>query len=79
MPIYEFKCQDCGRDFEELVISRSEKIICPACGQANCEKHLSSFRCGPSGGSLDLAGGSSSSSSSCGSCTASSCAGCGSV
>ncbi|MDR3134541.1 MAG: zinc ribbon domain-containing protein [Deltaproteobacteria bacterium] len=76
MPIYEFKCLDCGRDFEELVLSRSAEVVCPGCGQANCEKHLSSFRCGPSGGSMDLGG--SSSSSSCGSCTASSCAGCGS-
>ncbi|MDR1677885.1 MAG: zinc ribbon domain-containing protein [Deltaproteobacteria bacterium] len=76
MPIYEFKCLDCGTDFEELVLSRSAAVICPECGKPNCEKHLSSFRCGPSGGSMDLA--SSSSSSSCGSCNASSCAGCGS-
>ncbi|MDR1111030.1 MAG: zinc ribbon domain-containing protein [Deltaproteobacteria bacterium] len=77
MPIYEFKCLDCGHDFEELVLSRSETVTCPGCGEANCEKHLSSFRCGPSGGSMDLASGSPSSSSSCGSCSSSSCAGCG--
>ena len=33
MPIYEFKCKDCGRTFEmNLPMSRSgEKQICPYC------------------------------------------------
>ncbi|MDR0355879.1 MAG: zinc ribbon domain-containing protein [Deltaproteobacteria bacterium] len=78
MPIYEFKCQDCGQEFEELMLSRSAEPVCPVCGRSNCQKHLSSFRLGPAGGTMDLASSSSSSSSSCGSCNASSCVGCGS-
>ena len=37
MPIYEYKCQDCGTKFEKLV-RRSEgpELECPSCGQ----KHL---------------------------------------
>ncbi|MDR1051338.1 MAG: zinc ribbon domain-containing protein [Deltaproteobacteria bacterium] len=75
MPIYEFKCQDCGREFETLVFSRSASVDCPVCGKGDCRKHLSSFSCGAPAGGTDMDRGSSSSSS-CGSCRASSCAGC---
>ncbi|MDR2455742.1 MAG: zinc ribbon domain-containing protein [Deltaproteobacteria bacterium] len=81
MPIFEFHCSQCGREFEELIISSSEAIACPDCGSSKCDKMLSSFRLGPGSGSLgslSLDSSPSSSSSSCGSCAASSCAGCGS-
>ncbi|MDR2443416.1 MAG: zinc ribbon domain-containing protein [Deltaproteobacteria bacterium] len=79
MPIYEFKCQKCGREFEELVLNSREQIACPDCGDHKCEKFLSSFRFGSKSGRGDSSFTSqTSTSSSCGSCAATSCAGCGS-
>jgi putative FmdB family regulatory protein len=82
MPIYEFHCASCGREFEELILGSAKKPACPDCGGADCEKMLSSFRMGASSGSMGNlsldSSGPSTSSSSCGSCAASSCAGCGS-
>ncbi|MDR2421761.1 MAG: zinc ribbon domain-containing protein [Deltaproteobacteria bacterium] len=78
MPIYEFKCAQCGREFETLVVKAREKINCPDCGFDRCDKLLSSFRSlGGSKGSDDSGGGYASSGSGCGSCSAPSCAGCG--
>ena len=32
MPVYEFKCDNCGKTFEELCISYRTKVInCPHC------------------------------------------------
>lgn len=31
MPIYEFRCQDCGEQFEELVSATEESVPCPKC------------------------------------------------
>jgi len=44
MPIYEYKCQDCGTKFEKLV-RRSEgaELVCPSCGQKHLEQELSTF------------------------------------
>lgn len=75
MPIYEFHCSGCGRDFEELVFRSSEKVVCPDCGRDDCEKLMSavSFRSvGSDGGTT-----SSSAGGSCGSCTSTSCSTCG--
>jgi len=44
MPIYEFKCSGCGKEFERLCFaSDQEEIICPACGSANTQKVFSVF------------------------------------
>ena len=32
MPIFEYKCKNCGRVFDELVKSCEQKVTCPACG-----------------------------------------------
>jgi putative FmdB family regulatory protein len=44
MPIYEYKCQDCGTKFEKLV-RRSEgtDLECPSCGQKHLEQEFSTF------------------------------------
>ena len=37
MPIYEYACHDCGKQFETLV--RSDTVpACPACGSVQLEK-----------------------------------------
>ena len=41
MPIYEFNCQKCGRDFEELVRGQNPKVACPHCGSRKCQKLMS--------------------------------------
>ncbi|MGI6173054.1 MAG: FmdB family zinc ribbon protein [Christensenellales bacterium] len=33
MPMYEFKCRNCGKNFEELVsVSGRDAVRCPDCG-----------------------------------------------
>jgi len=45
MPIYEYRCQDCGTRFEKLVRSQApeEELMCPACGQKRLTQELSLF------------------------------------
>lgn len=44
MPVFEFKCQKCGRMFEKFVLSaRSESDRCPGCGSDNVRRMFSSF------------------------------------
>jgi putative FmdB family regulatory protein len=40
MPIFEYHCQDCGREFEQFVTG-DRKPACPACQGANLGKLLS--------------------------------------
>jgi putative FmdB family regulatory protein len=45
MPIYEYRCQDCGTKFEKL-IRRSDDVAgleCPSCHQRRLEQELSTF------------------------------------
>lgn len=32
MPIYEFICETCGKQFEELIPANADNPPCPACG-----------------------------------------------
>ncbi len=43
MPVYEFKCTDCGEDFEVdcHIEEREEKAVCPKCGGRSVESVLS--------------------------------------
>jgi putative FmdB family regulatory protein len=45
MPIYEYRCQECGEKFEKLVRSFSSvpDAKCPKCGGRRVEKALSLF------------------------------------
>lgn len=54
MPIFEFVCQDCGWEFEELVRSASsvDEVSCPACDSVYVLKQISTFASKISGGSL---------------------------
>ena len=45
MPIYEFKCKECGKEFEFLCLSSKDENAarCPACGSEATERLLSTF------------------------------------
>ena len=53
MPIYEYKCQDCGNRFEKLVRRSSDvdTLECPSCGQKHLSQELSTFAAHANGGS----------------------------
>jgi putative FmdB family regulatory protein len=49
MPIFEYACSDCGRQFETLV--RSDTVPeCPACHSTHLNKQLSVFATAQSNG-----------------------------
>ncbi|MFQ5808289.1 MAG: zinc ribbon domain-containing protein [Armatimonadota bacterium] len=76
MPIYEFGCRPCGNRFEELFFGGDDvaAVRCPECGSRQVERVASAFFAKTSssndGGSRSLGG------SGCGTCAATSCAGC---
>ena len=43
MPIFEYICQDCGRDFERIVPRYDSPADCPHCNSEKIEKQLSVF------------------------------------
>jgi len=45
MPIFEYKCNDCGKKFDVLHKSSAnlEEVACPDCQSKNNKKLLSSF------------------------------------
>ncbi|MGB9722255.1 MAG: FmdB family zinc ribbon protein [bacterium] len=40
MPIYTYKCNNCGKVFDFLLLKSSEKPECPQCGSKNLEKQV---------------------------------------
>lgn len=41
MPIFDFKCNGCGKVFEKLVRKEEDKV-CPDCASTDLEKQVSS-------------------------------------
>jgi putative FmdB family regulatory protein len=51
MPIFEYRCNKCGKEFEELVSSADSDAECPECCSPDVEKLISGFSSlGGSGG-----------------------------
>lgn len=75
MPIYEYKCKKCGKDFEELVFG-DECPPCPACGSQKTEKLMSCCRAKTGGGPDFDSAPSSSGGGGCSGCSGGSCATC---
>jgi putative FmdB family regulatory protein len=40
MPLYEFRCQDCGAE-QEILVRNEHDLVCEACGARTLEKMLS--------------------------------------
>jgi len=72
MPIYEFKCLDCEKEFEAVLFKSDEQIPCPHC-QGNKLKRLMSACALKSSGEFTPATGGA---SSCASCSSSNCGSC---
>jgi len=53
MPIYVYRCDHCGFEFERLVFRSQDKeeVECPQCGKKGAEKKPAAFATGSSGGS----------------------------
>ncbi|OPL17325.1 MAG: FmdB family transcriptional regulator [delta proteobacterium ML8_D] len=43
MPIFEYICNECGEEFEELVLGSRADIKCPKCDSLRAQKKVSSF------------------------------------
>ncbi|MEW6114501.1 MAG: zinc ribbon domain-containing protein [Thermodesulfobacteriota bacterium] len=55
MPIFEFECCRCGKEFERLVFASEEgSVACPECGSKETKKVVSVFSC--SGVGKDIGG-----------------------
>ncbi|MBF0451586.1 MAG: zinc ribbon domain-containing protein [Candidatus Magnetomorum sp.] len=75
MPIYEFHCKQCDKDFE-LLMFRNEKPFCPDCQTNDVQRLLSTcgfFSKGNGGQTVSSSAGTSS----CASCSSASCSTCG--
>ncbi len=53
MPIYEYRCERCGEEFELFVRSAAQENAptCPKCGSRKVRKAISLFGVGGAGGS----------------------------
>jgi putative FmdB family regulatory protein len=51
MPIYEYRCEDCGTKFEKLIRRSSDQPECPSCGQKHLAQQHSTFAAHAGGGS----------------------------
>ncbi len=43
MPIFEYKCRDCGTKFEKIVASSRSEVVCNKCESPRVEQLLSVF------------------------------------
>lgn len=86
MPIYEFKCRECGEEFEEIVLGADDTVTCPKCKSTAAEQ-LMSRCCYKSAGDAPASGGEDSapkpqyrgigSGSGCAGCSGGNCSSCG--
>jgi len=43
VPIYEYRCRGCGKDFERYLARPSADVACPTCDSADVLRKLSVF------------------------------------
>lgn len=57
MPIFEYKCDDCGTSFEKLVRKAGAgDVACPSCGETHLTQQYSTFaaHANANGGSFEM-------------------------
>jgi putative FmdB family regulatory protein len=74
MPIFEFHCNDCGKDFEKLVFGGDPEVECPECKKNNCGRLMSA--CNAKVGVKLTASSAGGGGASCTGCSATSCSTC---
>ena len=54
MPIYAYRCRQCGEEFEKLVLSTAKagQVICPACQSQEVERRPALFGLGGAAGDV---------------------------
>lgn len=59
MPLYEYRCPQCGHRFEILqrMGEGAEGLTCPRCGAGKVEKQFSTFASSTGGGQAATGGG----------------------
>jgi putative FmdB family regulatory protein len=75
MPMFEFRCQACGEEFEELLRSPEDEVACPECDSSEVQRKMSVF--GFKSGSTSRSSAPASGGHSCSSCAGGSCGSCG--
>ncbi len=68
MPIYEYRCRNCGKVFE-ILVRRNDVPVCPQCNSRDLKKLLSMFN-------SHVGKGSGAASSSCATCSGKTCSTC---
>lgn len=77
MPIYEYRCDACGEEFEELVFGNDSSVKCPKCGSDRTGKLMSCCRHKNAGGGGGLGTASSASGGGgCSGCSGGNCSTC---
>lgn len=72
MPIYEYKCKNCNKEFSIFFNSfNTGEVVCPSCGSKDIKKCISNIMRVKKGEEDD------GSSSSCSSCSSNNCSTCG--
>ncbi len=53
MPIFEYRCEDCGTKFEKLVRRAEDgpEVACPSCGEKRLKQEFSTFSAHANSGS----------------------------
>ena len=74
MPIYEYQCQKCSGNFEQLIMKADEKAACPDCGSKKVSRLMSNFRRSSGADSIGDFGGSGR--SACATCSGGNCVTC---
>lgn len=55
MPIFEYRCRECGARFEKIVRSAAEQVICDSCQSRKVEQLLSVFAVSAASGTATAA------------------------
>jgi len=71
MPIYEYKCNKCAKEFEVLVLGSRDEVRCPQCNDVDVARLMSGFAHKSEGSPM-----ASSSGGGCASCSGGSCSTC---